>query len=556
MNPQAKALLEVRNLQVSVGDRLVVKGISFALAEREVLAVVGESGSGKTLAMRALIGLLPANIGWRADAMQFAGGSLLNLSAGQLREVRGAGIGMVFQEPMTSLNPAMSIGRQLDEGLVLHTTLTAPQRKAKIIAMLERVGLNNAASLLTRFPHEFSGGMRQRVMIASVMLLEPKLIIADEPTTALDVLVQHEVMELMLALTAEKGSAVILISHDLSMVANYASRIMVMEQGELVEQNSSHTLLASPQHPYTRRLLDALPTRKAAPDRQTLFAAQPVIGLQDIVIDYEGRKGWFKPRTLTRAVNGVSFNVRAGETVALVGASGSGKTTIGKLIAGMVQASAGSLTFMGQPLENASRAQRQSWRMACQMIQQDPYSSLNPRMKVAQLLEEPLLLLAQMNRRARLDRIKQVLEEVGLDAMFLARYPHQLSGGQRQRVAIARAIIRRPAFIIADEPTSALDMTVQKQIILLLKKLQQSYGFACLFITHDLGAVEQIADRIMVMEQGLLVESGWSDDVLDQPQHDYTRRLLSCLPRLTPLANGGYQCQEAVFGSRIATGTE
>ncbi|MBP2170548.1 peptide/nickel transport system ATP-binding protein [Erwinia toletana] len=546
MNPQAKSLLEVRNLQVSVGDRQVVKGISFSLAEREVLAVVGESGSGKTLAMRALIGLLPANISWRADAMQFATDSLLNLSAGELREVRGAGIGMVFQEPMTSLNPAMSIGHQLDEGLVLHTTLTAPQRKAKIVAMLERVGLSNAASLLTRFPHEFSGGMRQRVMIASVMLLEPKLIIADEPTTALDVLVQHEVMELMLALTAEKGSAVILISHDLSMVANYASRIMVMEQGELVEQNSSDTLLASPQHPYTRRLLDALPTRKAAPDRQTLFAAQPVITLQDIVIDYQGRQGWFKPRTLTRAVNGVSFNVRAGETVALVGASGSGKTTIGKLIAGMLQASAGSLAFMGQPLENASKAQRQNWRMACQMIQQDPYSSLNPRMKVARLLEEPLLLVAQMNRRARLERITQVLAEVGLDAMFLSRYPHQLSGGQRQRVAIARAIIRRPAFIIADEPTSALDMTVQKQIILLLKKLQQTYGFACLFITHDLGAVEQIADRIMVMEQGVLVESGWSDDVLDQPQHDYTRRLLSCLPRLTPLASGGYQLQQNI----------
>ncbi|RWR02085.1 peptide ABC transporter ATP-binding protein [[Pantoea] beijingensis] len=544
MNIQAKNLLEVRNLQVSVSDRPVVKGISFSLAEREVLAVVGESGSGKTLAMRSLIGLLPSNISWRADGMQFDGHDMQHLSVEQLREVRGAGIGMVFQEPMTSLNPAMSIGRQLDEGLALHTSLTAQQRKAKIIAMLERVGLADAESLLSRFPHEFSGGMRQRVMIASVMLLEPKLIIADEPTTALDVLVQHEVMELMLALTAEKGSAVILISHDLSMVANYASRIMVMEQGELVEQNESHALLANPQHGYTRRLLDALPVRKAPPDRHALFAAKPVIAMKDIVIEYPGRKAWFKSSTATRAVNGVSFTVRTGETVALVGASGSGKTTVGKLIAGMLNASGGSLAFMGQPLENASKAQRHAWRMACQMIQQDPYSSLNPRMKIAQVLEEPLLLLPELNKRARQQRIKEVLEEVGLDGMFLARYPHQLSGGQRQRVAIARAIIRRPAFIIADEPTSALDMTVQKQIIVLLRTLQQRYGFACLFITHDLGAVEQVADRIMVMEKGVLVESGWSDEVLDQPQHEYTRRLLSCLPMLKPLASGGYQLKQ------------
>ncbi len=541
MNRQSQPLLQVENLRVSVDDRPVVKGISFSLAEREILAVVGESGSGKTLAMRSLINLLPKNIHYQADCMTFDGQNVRHLTDDALRAVRGAGIGMVFQEPMTSLNPAMTIGRQLDEGLALHTSLTRMARKEKIIAMLERVGLNDAPSLLHRYPHEFSGGMRQRVMIASVMLPEPRLIIADEPTTALDVLVQHEVMSLMLSLTAEKGSAVILISHDLSMVANYATRIMVMEQGELVEQNESHALLARPQHPYTRRLLDALPTRKAPANRQTLLAAAPVITLNDIVIEYRGRKVWFKPASVTQAVRGVSFSIRAGETVALVGASGSGKTTLGKLIAGMLTASSGSLAFNGQPLENASSAQRRAWRLACQMIQQDPWSSLNPRMKIAQLLEEPLLLVAGMTRAARQQRVRQVLDEVGLEPMFLTRYPHQLSGGQRQRVAIARAIIRHPAFIIADEPTSALDMTVQKQIMLLLKQLQQRYGFACLFITHDLGAVEQIADRIMVMENGVLVESGWSDEVLDHPQHDYTRRLLSCLPQLQPLGNGGYQ---------------
>lgn len=545
MMSENRPLLQASNLRVSVADREVVKGISFTLAPREVLAVVGESGSGKTLAMRSLIHLLPTGVTSQADELTFDGQDMRNLSQEQLRSLRGAGVGMVFQEPMTSLNPAMTIGRQLDEGLALHTTLTESERRSKIIAMLERVGLAEAAHLLGRFPHEFSGGMRQRVMIASVMLLEPKLIIADEPTTALDVLVQHEVMELMLALTAEKGSAVILISHDLSMVARYASRIMVMEQGELVEQNSSQNLLASPQHPYTRRLLEALPVRQPAPDRQRLLAAESVIGLNDVDIDYIGRKAWFRPVQVTHAVKNVSFNVRAGETVALVGASGSGKTTIGKLIAGMLQASRGSMTFRGRMVTSSDKAIRTTWRRECQMIQQDPFSSLDPRMHIAKILEEPLLLVETMTRRHREQRVREVLEEVGLSELFLTRYPHQLSGGQRQRVAIARAIIRRPAFIIADEPTSALDMTVQKQILELLKRLQEHYGFACLFITHDLGAVEQVADRILVMEKGELVESGWSDDVLDNPRHPYTQRLLRCLPMLKPLDNGGYQLQLA-----------
>lgn len=286
MTLSSQPLLQVNNLRVSVNQREVVKGISFTLAEREVLAVVGESGSGKTLAMRSLMHLLPSGVNFDATAMTFDGQDLLNLNDQQLREMRGAGIGMIFQEPMTSLNPAMTIDRQLDEGLALHTQLNRRQRREKIIAMLHRVGLSQAESLLDRYPHEFSGGMRQRVMIASVMLLEPKLIIADEPTTALDVLVQHEVMDLMLSLTAEKGSAVILISHDLSMVANYASRIMVMEQGVLVEQNSSQQLLAQPQHSYTRRLLEALPVRKSAPDRQKLLSAMSIISLNNIEIIY------------------------------------------------------------------------------------------------------------------------------------------------------------------------------------------------------------------------------------------------------------------------------
>lgn len=537
-------LLSVNQLRVSVADRDVVKGISFELQEREVLAVVGESGSGKTLAMRSLIDLLPVSVSAEAVSMTFDGQDINHLSPEQCRMLRGAGIGMIFQEPMTSLNPALTIGQQLEEGLVLHTDLSQQARRAKIIAMLERVGLMQAENLLGKYPHEFSGGMRQRVMIASVMLLEPKLIIADEPTTALDVLVQHEVMELMLALTAQKGSAVILISHDLSMVANYASRIMVMENGEIVEQNKTVELLASPQHPYTRRLLEALPVRKPAPDRQKLLAAESIIALKNINIHYHGRKAWFRFAQSTHAVKDVSFNVRSGETVALVGASGSGKTTLGKLIAGTLAASSGEMLFRGLNVNTKGKALARDWRRQCQMIQQDPFSSLNPRMQISQILEEPLLLVDTMNKSARSARVREVINEVGLGELFLNRYPHQLSGGQRQRVAIARAIIRRPLFIVADEPTSALDMTVQKQILVLLKSLQESYQFACLFITHDLGAVEQIADRIMVMDKGIIIESGWSNDVLDAPTQSYTQRLIDCLPMLKPLASGGYQVQK------------
>ncbi|WP_198412925.1 dipeptide ABC transporter ATP-binding protein [Izhakiella australiensis] len=537
-------LLSVNQLRVSVADRDVVKGISFELQEREVLAVVGESGSGKTLAMRSLIDLLPVSVSAEAVSMTFDGQDINHLSPEQCRMLRGAGIGMIFQEPMTSLNPALTIGQQLEEGLVLHTDLSQQARRAKIIAMLERVGLMQAENLLGKYPHEFSGGMRQRVMIASVMLLEPKLIIADEPTTALDVLVQHEVMELMLALTAQKGSAVILISHDLSMVANYASRIMVMENGEIVEQNKTVELLASPQHPYTRRLLEALPVRKPAPDRQKLLAAESIIVLKNINIHYHGRKAWFRFAQSTHAVKDVSFNVRSGETVALVGASGSGKTTLGKLIAGTLAASSGEMLFRGLNVNTKGKALARDWRRQCQMIQQDPFSSLNPRMQISQILEEPLLLVDTMNKSARSARVREVINEVGLGELFLNRYPHQLSGGQRQRVAIARAIIRRPLFIVADEPTSALDMTVQKQILVLLKSLQESYQFACLFITHDLGAVEQIADRIMVMDKGIIIESGWSNDVLDAPTQSYTQRLIDCLPMLKPLASGGYQVQK------------
>ncbi|QJQ93851.1 MULTISPECIES: ABC transporter ATP-binding protein [Halomonadaceae] len=534
----ASSLLSVSGLTLEVNGKVVVDDLDLDVAAGETIAIVGESGSGKTLATRALLGLLPSGVTCRHGQMQFNGDAYRLDDRDALKSLRGHGLGMIFQEPMTSLNPALKIGRQLHESLKLHTRLDRAARERLIIAMLERVGLAADKALLDCYPHEFSGGMRQRIMIASVMLMSPSLIVADEPTTALDAVVQREVMETMLSLTREEGNATVLISHDLSMVAHYASRILVMCQGRLVEQGATDALLAAPRHPYTRKLLDALPRRIALPAPQP--DGEPVLALQRAVIEYAGRKRWFRPVVSKRAVDVVSLDVARGETVALVGASGSGKTTVAKAIVGLLPLHSGELRFNGISHVAMDRHQRRAWRLDCQMIQQDPFSSLDPRMRVRQIVDEPLRLSESMDRRQRLARVVEVIEEVGLGKEFLERFPHQLSGGQRQRVAIARAIARKPRFIVADEPTSALDMTVQKQILALLGELQRRYGFACLLITHDLGVVEQIAHRVLVMEQGRIVESGERDQVLDAPRHPYTRRLLSSLPQLVECPEGGF----------------
>ncbi|PMR76204.1 dipeptide ABC transporter ATP-binding protein [Billgrantia endophytica] len=538
----ASPLLAVSGLTIEINDKLVVDDLSFAVAEGETIAIVGESGSGKTLATRSLLGLLPSGVNCRVGSMRFKGNDYRLDDLEALKTLRGHSLGMIFQEPMTSLNPALRIGQQLHEGLKLHTRLERAERERRILAMLERVGLARDRALLECYPHEFSGGMRQRIMIASVMLMAPALIVADEPTTALDAVVQREVMETMLALTREAGNATILISHDLAMVAHYASRVLVMCQGKLVEQGETVALLAAPRHPYTRKLLDALPRRVAlAPPAP---AEHPVLALQRAVIEYAGRRRWFRPTVSKRAVDCVSLEVARGETVALVGASGSGKTTVAKAIVGLVPLHSGEMCFDGRSLAGMDRSRRRTWRLDCQMIQQDPFSSLDPRMRVRQIVDEPLRLDAALDRGQRLARVNEVIDEVGLGVEFLERFPHQLSGGQRQRVAIARAIARKPRFIVADEPTSALDMTVQKQILTLLVELQRRYGFACLLITHDLGVVEQIAHRVLVMEQGRIVESGERDQVLDAPRHAYTRRLLMSLPQLAARAEGGFVLRE------------
>ncbi|WP_119460437.1 ABC transporter ATP-binding protein [Rhodospirillaceae bacterium SYSU D60014] len=523
----APSLLEVDRLTVRVGAEgpAVVEDLSFSLAAGEILALVGESGSGKTMAARAVLDLLPSPLVISAGRIGFDGVDLARLDPQALRRIRGARIGMVFQEPMVSLNPSMTIGRQMAEGLRLHKRLPASEIRARCLAMLERIRIADPERCLAAYPHEFSGGMRQRIMLASVMLLKPALLIADEPTTALDTLAQREVLQLMTELTRENGTAVLMISHDLGMVAHYAQRAVVMRQGRAVEIGDTQRVLLAPQDAYTRRLIDALPRRGAARAPAPSDQA-PLLALQDVVVDYAGRRRLFSQGAGTRAVSGVSLTISVGETLALVGASGSGKTTLGRAIAGLVRPSGGEIRFRGRPIGSSAGRDGRAQRLNIQMIFQDPFSSLDPRMRVADIIEEPLRLLPDLSRRERKARAIEMLTDVGLEPQHAGRFPHQLSGGQRQRVAIARAIVRRPAFVVADEPVSALDMTVQKQILALFRRLQERYGFACLFVSHDLGAVEQVADRVAVMEGGRIVETGTRDEVFDRPQHSYTRALL------------------------------
>ena len=521
-------VVAAENLTVTVGAHgaRLVDNACFRIAPGGMLALVGESGSGKTMAARAILGLLPPPLVPAAvSSIRFQGTELVGLAAPAMRAIRGARIGMVFQEPMVSLNPSMTIGEQMAEGLALHRRLARAEIRERSLDMLERVSIKDPVRCLDAYPHEFSGGMRQRIMLASVMLLKPDLLIADEPTTALDTLVQRDVLDLMVELTRENGTAVLLISHDLGMVSHYVRDVVVMHRGKVVEQGPSAEVLRAPQHDYTRRLIDALPRRSAGGPR----GAEPgeaLVELRDVVIDYPGRARLFGRGEGKRAVHGVDLTIRRGETLALVGGSGSGKTTLGRAIVGLTGITDGTISFRGETIAAAGAALDRAGRQGMQIVFQDPYSSLDPRQRVGDIVAEPLKLDRSLDARQREARAREVCGEVGLGPEFLGRLPHQLSGGQRQRVAIARAIARRPSFVVADEPVSALDMTIQKQILKLVRELQERYGFACLFVSHDLGAVEQVADRVAVMEEGRIVEIGSRDDIFDRPRHAYTKRLL------------------------------
>ena len=548
--PTTAALVSVEGLTLAVGPggREIVRDVSFDIAPGEMVGIVGESGSGKTQAARALMGLTPPPLVRTAGRILFEGEDLALARPARLRELRGARVGMVFQEPMTSLNPSMTIGRQLEEALALHRRELSPTaRRTRVLDMLARVGIRDPQGALSAWPHEFSGGMRQRMMLASVMLLEPALLIADEPTTALDAVVQRDVLELMVGLTREHRTAVLMISHDLPMVARFTQRMVVMRHGEVKETGRTEDLLEQPKHPYTRELLQAMPRRLPA---RAVADEPPVVEVRNLVIDYPGRRRLFAKTAPRRALHGIDLVVRPREVVAVVGGSGSGKTTLGRAIAGLLKPGGGEILFRGRSIARSDPGWA-DYRLQCQMVFQDPYASLDPRMTIGQLVGEGLRLVPGMSTADKAKRVAEVLDEVGLGTAYAPRYAHQLSGGQRQRVAIARALVRRPAFVIADEPVSALDVTVRAQVLELFAELQKRHGFSCLFISHDLGVVEQVADRVVVMQDGRIVEQGTRDTVFDAPRQDYTRRLLSAIPALEPTEAGGVRLRWR-FGAETA----
>ncbi|SFO90864.1 peptide/nickel transport system ATP-binding protein [Variovorax sp. PDC80] len=548
--PTTAPLVSVEGLTLAVGPggREIVRDVSFDIAPGEMVGIVGESGSGKTQAARALMGLTPPPLVRTAGRILFEGEDLALARPARLRELRGARVGMVFQEPMTSLNPSMTIGRQLEEALALHRRELSPTaRRTRVLDMLARVGIRDPQGALSAWPHEFSGGMRQRMMLASVMLLEPALLIADEPTTALDAVVQRDVLELMVGLTREHRTAVLMISHDLPMVARFTQRMVVMRHGEVKETGRTEDLLEQPKHPYTRELLQAMPRRLPA---RAVADEPPVVEVRNLVIDYPGRRRLFAKTAPKRALHGIDLVVRPREVVAVVGGSGSGKTTLGRAIAGLLKPGGGEILFRGRSIARSDPGWA-DYRLQCQMVFQDPYASLDPRMTIGQLVGEGLRLVPGMSTADKAKRVAEVLDEVGLGTAYAPRYAHQLSGGQRQRVAIARALVRRPAFVIADEPVSALDVTVRAQVLELFAELQKRHGFSCLFISHDLGVVEQVADRVVVMQDGRIVEQGTRDTVFDTPRQDYTRRLLSAIPALEPTEAGGVRLRWR-FGAESA----
>jgi peptide/nickel transport system ATP-binding protein len=464
---------------------------------------------------------------------------LTRLARADLRRIRGRSIGMVFQEPMLSLNPCVRIGDQMAESLRIHTRHSAGEIRRMSIAMLERIRLRDPAGALRAYPHEFSGGMRQRIMLASVLLMRPRLLIADEPTTALDALIQKEVLDIMVELTRELGTAVLLITHDLGLVGRYAQDMTVMRQGRVVEAGAVAQVLAHPREDYTRELLAAVPKAAAQPAPRP--AGTPLLDVNGLTVAFEGRRRWpWSRRSEHVAVNAASFSVEIGETVAVVGESGSGKTTLGRALLRLKEARAGRVLFRGEDVLGASAARMRELRREMQIVFQDPASSLDPRMRVRELVGEGLRHAGPLSEGQRRERVDRTLREIGLGEGFAERFPHELSGGQRQRVAIGRAIVMGPTLIVADEPVSALDVTIQAQIVQLLKRLQAEHGFAYLFISHDLGVIEEIASRVAVMLRGHIVELAPRARFFARPGHPYSRRLLNSSVEVRGDAGTGY----------------
>ncbi len=531
-------ILSIDNLRIEFASEAVVDGVSLQIKRGETYVLLGESGSGKSITSMSVMRLLPNAAKITSGQVLLEGEDLLRISEAAMRKVRGGKVGMIFQEPQTSLNPVMSIGDQIAESVRWHKKLKGQALRGRVIELLHAVGIVDAERRYDEFPHQFSGGMKQRVMIAIALAGEPELLIADEPTTALDVTIQAQVLDLLNDLKSRLNMAILFITHDLGVAAKMADQIGVMYAGKLVEQGPAKAFFNAPQHAYSQRLFDALPSRikRNHDDRFNSLSEDEDVILQvtDMDVHFPIKKGFFK-RTVghVRAVNNVSMTLKKGRTIAMVGESGSGKTTFGKGILQLVKPTNGEVIFDGVDLTNLSAKAMRARRSDIQIVFQDPYSSMNPRMIVGDIIEEGMV--AQGiggDKRSRIERVEDLLAQVGLDAEHRLRYPHEFSGGQRQRICIARALAVEPRLIICDEPTSALDVSVQSQILQLLKQLQADMGLTYLFITHNLGVVEYIAHEVAVMYHGDIVEYGDVDQVMHHPQHEYTKKLLSAVPLL------------------------
>ena len=547
------SLLEVKHLRVAFGtgpDReVVVEDISFSIPKQGTFALLGESGCGKSVTALSVMRLLPEAARIEAGEISLNGKDLLDLPETQMRRIRGGTVGMIFQEPMMSLNPVMTVGQQICEPLRRHRQLSRRASMARALELLDAVRVPDPQRRLYEYPHQLSGGMKQRVMIAGALAAEPELLIADEPTTALDVTIQAQVLELLRELQRDLGMAMLFITHDLAVARMMADEVAIMQYGQLVEAGSADEFFSNPRHQYSRALFAALPDiskrglrlhgngsdhSEESTELASSANSKPILEVEDLHVHFPIRRGVFR-RIVGNvlAVNGLSFSLREGETFALVGESGCGKTTTGKSLIRLLPITRGKIRYQGHDLGQCSAHEMAAFRSELQIVFQDPFSSLNPRMVVGDIIAEGMEVLGVAKEGAeRRERIEELMQQVGLKPKHQSRYPHEFSGGQRQRIAIARALAVNPRLIVCDEPTSALDVTIQAQILNLLRDLQDRHGLTYLFITHNIAVVSWMAHRMAVMHEGQIVEQGDTVEILQNPQHEYTRTLLSAVPRL------------------------